>query len=96
MERIWHKSYPSGVPAEIETGGETTLVTVIEESFRRSPETSLEFVSNPSDQRAQRDVYWRYLRGWMRRDETAARQWMDRNAQSLPPQIVERFNRPRQ
>ncbi len=68
----------------------------IEESFRRSPETSLEFVSNLSDQRAQRDVYWRYLRGWMRRDETAARQWMDRNAQSLPPQIVERFNRPRQ
>ena len=68
----------------------------IDASFRNSPETSLEFVSNLSNQRAQQQAYWRYLGGWMRRDENAARQWMNQNAGSLPPQIVERFNRPRQ
>jgi hypothetical protein len=66
----------------------------IEESFRRSPQTSLEFVSNLSDQRAQIGVYQRYLGGWMRRDENAARQWLNSNAQNLPPQVVARFNPP--
>ena len=35
MERIWHKSYPAGVPAEIEVDGVTTLVSVVRESCRR-------------------------------------------------------------
>ncbi|WAI85938.1 MULTISPECIES: AMP-binding protein [Achromobacter] len=34
MERIWHKSYPAGVPAEIEVDGVTTLVTVVRDSCR--------------------------------------------------------------
>jgi hypothetical protein len=68
----------------------------IEESFRNSPQTSLEFVANLSDQRAQEGYYQRYLGGWMRRDEDAARQWLDSNAQNLPPRIVARFNRQRQ
>jgi hypothetical protein len=68
----------------------------IEESFRNSPQTSLEFVANLSDQRAQEGYYQRYLGGWMRRDQDAARQWLDSNAQNLPPRIVARFNRQRQ
>ncbi|MCW1921838.1 hypothetical protein OKA05_04695 [Luteolibacter arcticus] len=68
----------------------------IEESFRNSPETSLNFVSNISDPQRQQGYYWRYLGNWMRSDEGAARQWMNSNSQQLPPQIVERFNRPRQ
>lgn len=67
----------------------------IEESFRSSPEASLNFVSNISDQQRQQGYYWRYLGDWMRRDEAAARQWMNSNSQQLPPQLVERFNRPR-
>ena len=68
----------------------------IEESFRNSPQTSLEFVANLSDQRAQQEIYWRYLPNWIRRDEAAARQWMNSHAQSLPPRVVERLNRPPQ
>jgi hypothetical protein len=66
---------------------------LIEESFRNSPQTSLEFVSSISDQRSQEGYYWRYLSGWMRQDEGAARQWMNSNSQTLPARIVERFNR---
>jgi hypothetical protein len=68
----------------------------IEESFRNSPETSLGFVANLSDTRAQEGYYQRYLGGWMRRDENAARQWLNSNAQNLPPRVLARFNRPRQ
>lgn len=67
----------------------------IEESFRNSPEASLNFVSHLSDQNRQQGYYWRYLNDWMRRDEAAARQWMNSNSQQLPPQLVERLNRPR-
>ncbi len=35
MERIWQKSYPAGVPAEIEMDGATTLVSVVRESCER-------------------------------------------------------------
>ncbi|MEK7951991.1 hypothetical protein WKV53_15860 [Luteolibacter sp. Y139] len=68
----------------------------IEESFRSSPESSLNFVSQLSDQNRKQGYYWRYLNDWMRRDEPAARQWMASNSQQLPPQLVERLNRPRQ
>jgi hypothetical protein len=68
----------------------------IEETFRSSPEASLNFVSHLSDQGRQQGYYYRYLGDWMRRDEAAARQWMNSNSQQLPPQIVQRFNRPRQ
>lgn len=64
----------------------------VEESFRRSPETSLEFVSNISDARAQEGYYRRYLGGWMRRDEAAARAWMNSNAQILPERVINRYN----
>lgn len=69
---------------------------LIEESFRRSPATSLEFVSNISDARAQEGYYNRYLGGWMREDEAAARQWLNSNAQVLPERVVARFNRQQQ
>ncbi|CAB3927622.1 Long-chain-fatty-acid--CoA ligase [Achromobacter anxifer] len=35
MERIWQKSYPAGVPAEIEMDGATTLVSVVRASCER-------------------------------------------------------------
>lgn len=69
---------------------------LIEESFRSSPQTSLEYVSSISDQRAQEGYYQRYLGGWMRQDEAAARQWINSNAQNLPERVVARFNRQQQ
>lgn len=69
---------------------------LIEESFRNSPQTSLEFVSSISDVRAQEGYYQRYLGGWMRQDEAAARQWLNSNAQALPERVVARFNRQQQ
>lgn len=36
MERIWHKRYPPGIPAEIDTSRYSTLVALLEESFDRS------------------------------------------------------------
>jgi hypothetical protein len=69
---------------------------LIEESFRSSPQTSLEYVSSISDVRAQEGYYQRYLGGWMRQDEAAARQWLNSNAQALPERIVARFNRQQQ
>jgi hypothetical protein len=67
---------------------------LIEESFRNSPQTSLEFVSSISDVRSQEGYYHRYLGGWMREDEAAARQWLNSHAQALPERVVARFNRP--
>lgn len=34
-ERIWLKSYPPGVPSDIDTGQYTSLVDLVEESFRK-------------------------------------------------------------
>lgn len=65
----------------------------IEESFRRSPEDSLNFVSNLTDERARQGYYWRYVSNWMRDDADAARAWMNRNSHVLPQQLVERLNR---
>ena len=67
----------------------------IEESFRNSPETSLEFVANLSDRGAQERYYSRNLGAWMKKDEGAARQWLNSNAQNLPPRVVARFNQTR-
>jgi long-chain acyl-CoA synthetase len=35
VERIWHKRYPPGVPAEIDTSRYSTLVALLEESFEK-------------------------------------------------------------
>jgi long-chain acyl-CoA synthetase len=35
VERIWHKRYPPGIPAEIDTSRYSTLVALIEESFEK-------------------------------------------------------------
>ena len=34
-DRIWLKSYPKGVPADINTSQYTSLVTLMEESFQK-------------------------------------------------------------
>lgn len=65
----------------------------IEESFRQDPQTSLNFVSNLSDERAQMGYYFRYLRDWMRRDEASARSWAEANSGSLPQPVVDRMLR---
>src|SRR5262249_10709280 len=35
VERIWHKRYPPGIPAEIDTSRYSTLVALLEESFEK-------------------------------------------------------------
>lgn len=66
----------------------------IEQSFRSSPQASLEFVANLSDRNLQERYYQRNLGAWIQQDENAARRWLANNAQSLPPRIVQRFNNP--
>lgn len=34
MEKVWLKNYPAGVPAEINADAYTSLVQVLEESFK--------------------------------------------------------------
>lgn len=65
MERIWHKSYPYGVPAEIETDGETTLVTIIEESFRRFPDKTAYISMGKSITYAELDALTRRFAAWL-------------------------------
>lgn len=64
----------------------------VEESFRNSPQASLEFVANISNRETQERYYWRQLGAWMQQDETAARKWMASNSQTLPQRVVQRFN----
>ena len=63
----------------------------IEESFRNSPQASLDYVAKISDLRSQEEHYRRYLRDWMRRDQSSAQAWIASNAGSLPPQVLQRF-----
>lgn len=65
MERIWHKSYPYGVPAEIETDSETTLVTIIQESFRRFPDKTAYISMGKSITYAELDALTRRFAAWL-------------------------------
>lgn len=65
MERIWHKSYPYGVPAEIETGSDTTLVTIIQESFRRFPDKTAYISMGKSITYAELEVLTRRFAAWL-------------------------------
>jgi long-chain acyl-CoA synthetase len=65
MERIWHKSYPYGVPAEIETGSDTTLVTIIQESFRRFPDKTAYISMGKSITYAELDALTRRFAAWL-------------------------------
>lgn len=65
----------------------------IDESFRSSPQQSLDFVANLSDARAREGYYWRYVNTWMKQDANAARTWVARNTAALPAPLVERMSR---
>lgn len=65
MERIWHKSYPYGVPAEIGTDSETTLVTIIQESFRRFPDKTAYISIGKSITYAELDALTRRFAAWL-------------------------------
>ncbi|WP_334167201.1 AMP-binding protein [Achromobacter mucicolens] len=65
MERIWHKSYPYGVPAEIGTDSATTLVTIIQESFRRFPGKTAYISMGKSITYAELDALTRRFAAWL-------------------------------
>ncbi|MDF2860594.1 MAG: long-chain-fatty-acid--CoA ligase [Achromobacter mucicolens] len=65
MERIWHKSYPYGVPAEIGTDSATTLVTIIQESFRRFPGKTAYISRGKSITYAELDALTRRFAAWL-------------------------------
>ncbi|CAO3952169.1 AMP-binding protein [Achromobacter mucicolens] len=65
MERIWHKSYPYGVPAEIGTDSATTLVTIIQESFRRFPDKTAYISMGKSITYAELDALTRRFAAWL-------------------------------
>jgi hypothetical protein len=66
---------------------------LIEESFRSSPQQSLDFVATLSDQKSREGYYYRYVSGWMKQDADAARTWVSRNTATLPASLVERISR---
>jgi len=65
----------------------------IDESFRSSPQQSLDFVANLADPKAREGYYWRYVGTWMKQDAQAARTWVARNTATLPAPLVERMSR---
>ncbi|MEN4920814.1 long-chain-fatty-acid--CoA ligase [Achromobacter spanius] len=65
MERIWHKSYPDGVPAEIETDGATTLVSIVRESCRRFPEKTAYISMGKAITYAELDALTRSFAAWL-------------------------------
>ncbi|MBK1828467.1 hypothetical protein [Haloferula rosea] len=65
----------------------------ISESFRKDPETSLNFVSNLADTKAREGYYNRYLNNWMKSDAEAARQWASNNVDVLPENLTKRILR---
>lgn len=65
MERIWHKSYPYGVPADIETDGKTTLVSIVQESCRRFPDKTAYISMGKSISYAELDDLTRRFAAWL-------------------------------
>lgn len=65
MERIWHKSYPYGVPAEIGTDSAITLVTIIQDSFRRFPDKTAYISMGKSISYAELDALTRRFAAWL-------------------------------
>jgi len=66
---------------------------LIDESFRRDPVTSLDFVANLSDDKTRNGYYHRYLGNWMKSDAEAARQWASSNANLLPENLTKKILR---
>ena len=65
----------------------------IDESFRKDPAVSLEFVTQLADQKSQPGIYHRYLGWWMKNDANAAKAWTQDNQDILPESIVKRVLR---
>lgn len=65
MERIWHKSYPSGVPAEIEMDGVTTLVSVVRDSCRRYADKTAYISMGKTLSYAELDTLTRDFAAWL-------------------------------
>ncbi|WMD21003.1 AMP-binding protein [Achromobacter seleniivolatilans] len=65
MERIWQKSYPYGVPAEIEMDGVTTLVSIVQESCRRFPDKTAYISMGRAITYAELDVLTRSFAAWL-------------------------------
>jgi hypothetical protein len=66
---------------------------LVEESYGKSPQTSLDFVSNISDPKTREGYYWREINRWMKDDAASAQTWVNKNSNVLPPQIVQRLKR---
>ncbi|KGD89325.1 long-chain fatty acid--CoA ligase [Achromobacter sp. RTa] len=65
MERIWQKSYPPGVPAEIEIDGATTLVSVVRDSCRRYADKTAYISMGRSMRYAELDRLTRDFAAWL-------------------------------
>ncbi|MPT39756.1 MAG: long-chain-fatty-acid--CoA ligase [Achromobacter sp.] len=65
MERIWQKSYPPGVPAEIEMDGVTTLVSVVRDSCRRYADETAYISMGKSIRYAELDRLTRDFAAWL-------------------------------
>lgn len=75
---------------------ERTRQIFIEESFRSSPESSLNFVGSLQDRGQQQEYYQRYLGDWLRRDNGAAVEWINSNMNQIPRNVLNRLERQQQ
>ncbi|SSW71573.1 AMP-binding protein [Achromobacter agilis] len=65
MERIWQKSYPPGVPPEIEMDGTTTLVSVVRDSCARYADKTAYISMGKSLRYAELDRLTRDFAAWL-------------------------------
>ncbi|CAB3657747.1 MAG: AMP-binding protein [Achromobacter sp.] len=66
MERIWQKSYPPGVPAEIELDDATTLVSIARDSCRRFADKTAYISMGKSLSYGELDALTRDFAAWLR------------------------------
>ena len=65
MEKIWLKSYPPGMPAEIDTSQYRSLVQLLEESFHKYADRNAYVCMDKFLTYAEVDVYSRRLGAWL-------------------------------
>ncbi len=65
MDKIWLKSYPPGVPAEINPDQYTSLVQLLEESFQKYAQNNAYVCMDKFMTYAELDEYSKRLAGWL-------------------------------
>ena len=72
MDKIWLKSYPQGVPAEIDTTQYSSLVHLLEESFQKYASRNAYVCMDKFLTYREVDTYSRRMAAWLSRSSIPA------------------------